>query len=371
MSAAQGNERRAKESVYINWAKTAQFAARFNLANSGMRHYKLADLPAELSEIELSGASIYGYQPLQDALARKSETTPDCIVAANGTSMANHLAMATLVNPGDEVLIEQPAYEPLLAAANYLGAQVRRFARPSANHFQLDAAEVERALTPRTRLIVVTNLHNPSNSLAGDDTLREIGESAKRVGARVLVDEVYLDSAFDAAPRSAFRHGEHFVVTSSLTKAYGLSGLRCGWVVAAPQLAQKMWRLNDLFGVMQPHPSERLSVVALAHLEEIAASSRALLAANRPVFNEFLAARDDLESPLSEHGTVSFPRMTAGDPDHLCALLAEKYETSLVPGRFFEEPRHFRVGLALEPELFREGLARLGAALDELKAKRV
>jgi aspartate/methionine/tyrosine aminotransferase len=366
MSAAQ-TEGRATGSVYINWAKTAQSAARYNLANSGMRNYKLADLPVQLSDIELNGPSCYGYPPLQEALARKAGVAAECVVAANGTSMANHLAMAALVGPGDEVLIEQPAYEALLATASYLGARVGRFARPANNYFRLDAAEVGRAITPRTKLVVVTNLHNPSNSLADDDCLREIGELAARVGARVLVDEVYLDSAFDAAPRSSFRSGENFVVTSSLTKAYGLSGLRCGWVVAAPELARRMWRLTDLFGVLQPHPAERLSVVALAHLEEIAASSRALLATNRALFNEFLAAREDLEAPPSAHGTVSFPRMLAGDPDSLCALLAEKYETSLVPGRFFEEPRHFRVGLALEPENFKEALARLGAALDELK----
>ncbi|MDT7604178.1 MAG: hypothetical protein QOF61_2175 [Acidobacteriota bacterium] len=367
MSAAQ-EQGRVMGSVYINWAKTAQSASRYNLANSGMRHYKLADLPVELSDIELSGASFYGYPPLQEALARKGSTTPDCIVAANGTSMANHLAFAALINPGDEVLIEQPAYEPLLATAAYLGAQIRRFARPAAKQFRLDAAEVERAITPRTKLIIITNLHNPSNALADDATLSEIGEMARGVGARVLVDEVYLDAAFDAAPRSSFHLGEHFVVTSSLTKAYGLSGLRCGWIVAAPELAQRMWRLNDIFGVMQPHPAERLSVVALANLDGVAASSRALLAENRPLFNEFLAARaGDLEAPPSEHGTVSFPRLLVGDPDRLCALLAEKYETSLVPGRFFEEPQHFRVGLALEPEIFREGLSRLGSALDELK----
>ncbi|HVG29533.1 MAG TPA: pyridoxal phosphate-dependent aminotransferase [Pyrinomonadaceae bacterium] len=366
MSAAQTGGRVAG-SVYINWAKTAQSAARYNLANSGMRNYRLADLPVRLSDIELTGASFYGYPPLQDALARKAGVAAECVVAANGTSMANHLAMAALIGPGDEVLIEQPAYEPLLAAASYLGARVRRFARPSQNHFRLDAGEVERAITPDTKLVVVTNLHNPSNSLADDATLGEIGEAAKAVGARVLVDEVYLDSAFDAAPRSSFHLGENFVVTSSLTKAYGLSGLRCGWIVAAPELAQRMWRLTDLFGVVQPHATERLSVVALEHLDEIAASSRALLARNRALFNEFLAAREDLEVPPSEHGTVSFPRLVAGDPDRLCALLAQRYETSLVPGRFFEEPQHFRVGLALEPDDFKEGLSRLGAALDELK----
>jgi aspartate/methionine/tyrosine aminotransferase len=367
MSAAQ-TDGRASGSVYINWAKTAQSAARYNLANSGMRNYKLSDLPVQLSDIELNGPSFYGYPPLQDALARKAGVAAECVVAANGTSMANHLALAASISPGDEVLIEQPAYEALLATASYLGARVSRFARPSQNYFRLDAGEVERAITPQTKLVVVTNLHNPSNSLADDATLREIGEIAKRVGARVLVDEVYLDSAFDAAPRSSFRLGDNFVVTSSLTKAYGLSGLRCGWVVAEPELAQRMWRLTDLFGVLQPHATELLSVIALDHLDEIGASSRALLASNRALFNEFLAAREDIDAPPSAHGTVSFPRLVAGDPERLCALLAEKYETSLVPGKFFEEPQHFRVGLALEPEDFKEGLARLGAALDELKA---
>jgi aspartate/methionine/tyrosine aminotransferase len=367
MSATQEGQQRVKGSAYIHWAKTHQAGARFNLANSGMRNYNLADLPVQFSELELTGTSFYGYAPLQQALARKCGTTPDCVVAANGTSMANHLALATLVEPGDEVLIEQPAYEPLLAIANYLGARVRRFARPAEKGFALDASEVERAITPRTRLVIVTNLHNPSNALASDDRLREIGEIAQRVGARVLVDEVYLDSAFDAAPRTSFLLGEQFVVTSSLTKAYGLSGLRCGWILAAPALAQQMWRLNDIFGIMQPHVSEQLSVVALAHLEEIAASSRALLQTNRALFNQFLASRDDIEGPPSVHGTVSFPRLLTGDPEKLCALLAEKYETSLVPGSCFEEPRHFRIGLALEPADFREGLARLGSALDELK----
>lgn len=366
MSAPQEGRARAKASAYMHWAKTHQAGVRYNLASSGMRNFRLADLPVELSDLELTGESFYGYLPLQDALARKCETTPDCVVAANGTSMANHLAMATLIEPGDEVLIEQPAYEPLLAVADYLGARVRRFARPAEKQFRLEAEEVARAITPQTRLVVVTNLHNPSNALADDRTLSEIGEIARRVGARVLVDEVYLDSAFDAAPRSSHHLGEQFVVTSSLTKTYGLSGLRCGWILAAPALAKQMWRLNDIFGALQPHASELLSVVALAHLDEIAASSRALLKTNRALFNEFLAARDDLDAPPSAHGTVSFPRLLTGQPETLCALLAERYETSLVPGSCFEEPEHFRIGLALEPDVFREGLSRLDAALDEL-----
>ena len=361
-------QQRVMSSAYMHWAKTHS-QAPFNLATSGVRPYPLERLRVSLSDLELSGTSAYGYPPLQEAIAAKCGVTTDAVVAANGTSMANFLALAALLAPGDEVLVEQPTYELILSAALYLGAEVKRFARPSEHGFHLDPSEVERAITPRTRLVVVTNLHNPSNAYAGDEVLKQIGDTAARVGARVLVDEVYLDAACARAPRTAFHLGEHFISTSSLTKVYGLSGLRCGWILAAPALAERMWRLNDLFGVAQPHAAERLSCIAFARLHEIAADARALLAQNRALANDFLATRDDLETfPITE-GMISFPRLLTGSVDALCALLREKYETSLVPGRFFEMPGHFRLSIGGDTEMLRGGLERLGAALDEFRGR--
>ena len=148
---------RVLSSEYMHWAKTVHARARFNLANSGMRPFPVERLPGALAEVELSGPSYYGYAPLQEAIARKEGVAPDCVVAANGTSMANHLALAALLAPGDEVLIERPAYELLVSTARYLGADVRQFARKAEDGFRLDASEVSRAITPRTRLVVVTN----------------------------------------------------------------------------------------------------------------------------------------------------------------------------------------------------------------------
>src|SRR6185503_10806304 len=127
--------------------------------------------------------------------------------------------------------------------------------------FLIDVREIEKAISPRTRLIVLTNMHNPTSTLADNGTLNGIGEIARDARARVLVDEVYLEAMFDHAPRSSFHLGNQFVATGSLTKAYGLSGLRAGWVLAEAPLAEKMWRLNDIFGVIPAHPAERLSVV--------------------------------------------------------------------------------------------------------------
>jgi aspartate/methionine/tyrosine aminotransferase len=358
---------RVMSSTYMQWAKTRQ-GARFNLATSGLVTYPLSGLPVKLDDLApLARGAGYGYPPLQEAVAAHCGVSSANVVAADGTSMANYLAMAAIVEPGDEVLVEHPTYELLLAALGNLQAVVRRFPRRPETGFALDPAEIERAVTPRTRLIVITNLHNPSSAFADAAALRAVGEIAKRVGARVLVDEVYLEAAFEIAPRSAFHLGPEFVITNSLTKVYGLSGLRCGWVLAEPELARRMWLLNDLFGVNQAHPAERLSVIALQNFEKVRSWSRALLDRNRQVLNQFLATRKDLEVRPLQFGTVVFPRLLTGSVDRFCELFREKFDGTVVPGSFFEMPDHMRMGIGGEPDAVAASLQRLGEALDEFR----
>jgi aspartate/methionine/tyrosine aminotransferase len=359
---------RVMSSAYMRWAKTHS-QARFNLASSGLEPFPLAKLPVKIDNLELTGPSFYGYEPLQKALAKKCGVSPDCVVAATGTSMANHLAMAAALKPGDEALIEQPTYELLVSTAQYLGAEVKRFTRSFEDGFRLDPNEVARAASKRTRLIILTNLHNPSSALVRNEALKQLGKIAREVGARVLVDEVYLNALFDDAPPTAFHLGDEFITTNSLTKVYGLSGLRCGWVLAEPALAKKLWYLNDLFGVIPAHAAERLSCIALEHLDEIAAHARHLLETNRRLLNAFFNARDDLDWMPLEFGTVAFPRLKNGSVDAFCALLLEKYETSIVPGKFFDMPQHFRIGIGCETAMLAEALARLGKALFDISAR--
>jgi aspartate/methionine/tyrosine aminotransferase len=350
----------------MHWSKT-QSAARFNLALSGVAHLPWPELPVRLEDLDCNGPSAYGYAPLQQALARKCGVAPECVCAATGVSLANHLALAAALEPGDEVLIEQPAYELLVSTASFLGLKIKRFQRRFEDGFQLDLGRLEQEVSARTRMIVLTNLHNPSSVLLDDTTLRGVGAIARRAGAMVLVDEVYLDAAFERAPSSAFLLGDEFITTNSLTKVYGLSGLRCGWVLARPELVERMWRLQDLFGVIPAHPAERLSVLALAHLDRIRARYQALLAANRRLLEAFLDSRSDLRAVPTESGTTVFPRVLAGRVEELCHLLRHKYETTVVPGRFFDMPDHIRIGICGETASVAGGLERLGAALDELQ----
>ena len=349
-------------SSYMHWAKTRS-VAKYNLATSGLGNVKLRELRVSLDDLEITEGG-YGFQPLIELIATRYRVASEEVVTAAGTTFANHLAMAALIKPGDEVLFEHPAYEPMLALARYLGADVKRFSRRFEDQFQIVPEELERLVTPKTRLIVVTNLHNPSGVLIDDARMKRIGEIARRVGARVLVDEVYMETLFEEPPRTSFHLGEEFVVTSSLTKAFGLSGLRCGWILAQRELAKRMWLLNDLFASTAVHAGERLSVVAMQQLEGIGAHAKQLLDRNRQILNEFLDTRDDLEVVRPEFGTVMFPRVRHGTSEKLCDLLREKYETSVVPGMFFEMPAHFRLGIAVTTDVLEEGLHRLGLALN-------
>jgi aspartate/methionine/tyrosine aminotransferase len=356
--------RGAMQSDYMHWFKV-QKPVRINLSSSEVPHFRLDRLPLDIGELDLDGASHPRYAPLRERIGKRHGVGTECVVAANGTSMANFLAMAALIAPGDEVIFERPAYEPMLSSARFLAADIKWVERQADNSFRLDVDQLENAVSGRTRLIVITNLHNPSGALTSEDDLRAIGAIADRCGAHVLVDEVYLDSA--VPPRRSSAHlGQQFVVTSSLTKVYGLSGLRCGWILAEPALAERMWRLNDLFGVNQPHQSEMLSCLAFDRLEQVAAGNAVRLAVNRAIFNDFVAARSDIDCMVAEHGITVFPHWSGGDTEPLHDLLRSKYETAIVPGRWFDMPSHFRLGLGGDTEIIKEGLARLSAALDEL-----
>jgi aspartate/methionine/tyrosine aminotransferase len=345
---------------YMPWAKLHS-QAKYNLATSGVAHWKLRDLPIKIDDLEISGPSYYGFEPLQNALAKHCGVPSNRIVAATGTSMANYLAMASVLKPGDEVLIEHPTYELIVDVALQIGAQIRRFKR-SPDAFSVDLRSIKDALSPATKLIVVSNLHNPSSALLDEPTLKELGS----LGVRVMVDEVYLDAAFEQNPVSAALLGDQFIVTSSLTKVYGLSGLRCGWILAEPELTEQMWQLNDKFGNIPAHMAELASVIALGELPRIAKTVRARLDANRHVLWKFLDSRQDLEVFRPPFGTIVFPRLKKSNVDRMCDLLRTKYETTVVPGRFFDMPDHFRIGIGGDLEPLEEGLRRLGLALDEL-----
>ena len=357
---------RVRQSDYMYFAKF-QSGARFNLASSGVADCTLADIGPDIGDLALHGPNADGYGPLIEAIAGRFGVAAECVVMpGGGCSFANHLAMAALISPGDEVLIEEPTYELMVSTLGYLQANIVRLPRRAENAWALHADEIAGRITERTRLVVLTNLHNPSSTLTDPATIEAIAASAARVGAHVLIDEVYLELMFrDGIAQTAVRPDGNIIVTSSLTKAYGLSGLRCCWILAPPDMAKQMRRLNDLYGVAPPHIAERLSVVALNQLEALRTRANRMLDENRAAYREILGGHPGLEQTIWDQGTTVFPRLTWSDGDRMFELLTSEFETSVVPGRFFGRPEHVRIGLGGDPVDTREGLQRFRAALDQ------
>jgi aspartate/methionine/tyrosine aminotransferase len=339
-------------------------AAKYNLATSGVADCSLADIGARFEDFELHGANPYGWPALDEAIAARFGIDAEHVVTAAGASFANHQAMAALVEPGDEVIVEDPTYQLMAEALGYLQAHLKRVPRRLEERFALDIERVRETITSKTRLIVLTNLHNPSSRLDSDSVIAGIAAAADRVGALVLVDEVYRELIADnGRVATSFRPEGNIIITSSLTKAYGLSGLRCGWILAPAPLAERMRRLDDLYAARGPFLTQKLALIAIGRLDILRARALAMINPNRAAYRALLGNHPALEQAIFDHGTTIFPRLRQGDGDILLKRLQGQFETSVVPGRYFGRPQHFRVGLAGDTTMTRKGLERLAEAL--------
>ncbi len=349
---------------YLEWAHLKP-AVKYNLAMSGVESITPDELEFSWEGIRFSGPNQYGYVPLLEAIAKHHGVRPSNVVTASGTSMANFLAIASILDRGDEVIIEKPCYGPLLDLPVALGARVKRLPRAFRDGFQIDLAELRRLASRKTKLIILSNLHNPSGVQIPQKTLEEIGEIAKACKSRVLVDEVYLDFLFENTPPTSLKIDKHFVVTSSLTKVYGLDGLRCGWILCEEKLARRIWCVRDYVDVNGPFPAEEIARRLLGRLPEILAKTRRTVTSNFPVIESFIESRRELSWVPPAGGIICFPRhRRAAALDRLHKTLVRDYGTLVVPGRFFESRAHFRLGFGLPREPLRDALDNLGKALD-------
>jgi hypothetical protein len=352
-----------KGSVYMRWAKD-HATARYNLANSGLLACSTEDLVLEPGDVQVNGPNRDGFPPLLEAIGREYGVPAEQVVAAPGCSGANFLAFAALIETGDEVLIEQPTYEPLLAALSFLGARVRRFERRFEGGYRLDLDEIRSLVTDRVRLVVLANPHNPSGVLLPPEEIAELGRLAERAGAFVLVDEVYRDVWFEEAPPSHVHLGPHFLATSSLTKSYGLSGLRCGWILCAPEVADRLRRTKDLMESVDSVPSDTLALAAFRQLPRLIERSRAIMEPNIAQVRSFLADHEEwLDCVVPPRSMTVFPRLKREQDSEPLHDWLRGRETSIVPGKFFESPRHFRLGFAVAPEDVAMGLRHLSEGL--------
>jgi len=354
-----------KPITYLEWAKL-QSQARINLSRSGVPDLKLRDLPLslELTDLEISGRNPYGFPPLLEAIAERYQAEPDNVILTQGASQAIFIIGAGLIEPGDKVIVEKPAYEPLLAVPGFFRAEILRLERRFENRFEIDPDDFRRLLGTGVRLVMITNLHNPSGVWLSRKQIEELAREAERAGAYLFVDEIYLEFMSQEAAQTCFGLSDRLIVASSLTKVYGLGGLRCGWILAPKEIAPLLRSLLDYIVVEGAFISERLASLIFPHLDELREKNRSWIEENRKLLRVFMARQDKLSWVEPDGGVVCFPRLKEGrSGDEFSRFLKEKAEISVVPGSFFEADNHFRLGYAVMPEILASALETIDSLL--------
>jgi len=361
---------------YLAWARQVDVrAGRYNLFGSAVR---------EPGELLMAGLQACGWPALQERAGQASSwghpriinaiqqhySVPDAgsILLTSGASMAFVLAALALVEPGRHALVESPVYQPFRTVLARRGARVSPFPRDVASG-QPDLAALEALIRPDTRLIALTNLHNPTGALLDDTTLGRIAAIAGHYGTTVVVDEVFHDLAPDAPDisRTAALAADNIVSISSLSKAYGLGRLRVGWMIAAPPIMARLREVHVTFDNSLSSLDQAAASVVFDDLPRYRRHGQEAAAANRPAILRFaaeMAAAGRLEGPVPQHGCVWFPRLCGvTDSSPFAAHLLERYSVIVVPGHFFDAPGHIRLGFGGDPTVVSAGLARLAEAL--------
>lgn len=345
----------------------------FSLSQSPTLGDFLPDLDPTLP-LDWNGKSFQGLPTLRAAVLAQAGLThlsPDNVLITAGAAEANYLAVMQLVQPGDHIVIETPGWPQAAVLGQAIGADITRIHRSEADGWQLPLQALSDAVTPRTRLIFLTNPNNPTGALMSADDLAQVVRIADRVGAWLLVDEVYAGLEWQGTrPPSVAGLYPRGITTGSVSKALGLQGLRTGWMITQDRamimdaviLRENSSEIMNILG-------EVIAEVALRpdRLAAALARARADAITNLDRLDRFIAAQPRLSWVRPQAGLIGLARL-AGDTDaetFARRLLAPPYRTFLLPGTAYDEPAHIRLGVGGGASVNLDlGLSRLAALLD-------
>ncbi len=362
---------------------------RYDLSESGVEPLTLGETLAltgrDLSTLRLGYADGRGREATRAAVAAihpggaaaegssaASPPDPDEVLVTTGTSEANFLAVTTLVERGDEVVVVLPNYMQVHGLARGLGASVREVWLREDEGWRLDHDRLASAVTSRTKLICVCTPNNPTGQILSAADLDAIARLADRAGAWILSDEVYRGTEHDGVESaSMWGRCERVVVSGGLSKAYGLPGLRIGWIVAPRERIEAAWAQKDYTTIATATISEALAEAALGCRDALLARTRKLLVERWPALEAWAAAHGGkLQWTRPRAGAICFFGYSYDvDSWPFVERLIRERGTMVVPGSQLLSERHLRIGYAGSPALLRGGLAEIDAALASLPSE--
>jgi len=359
------------------WQSAWENRVKINLSESGVHPLSIDELLAlsggdtrALGRLPLGYSQSNGTDELRAAIAALYPgATADQVLVTVGSAEANFVICWTLIEPGDQVAVQVPTYMQTWGLAQNFGARVATFALHADRQWEPDPDEIRRAIPSGTKLVVVTNPNNPTGHSLSRDARALIVERAHAAGAWLLADEVYQGAEHNGQTTTSFWGSyDRVLVSNGLSKAYGLPGLRVGWVVGPGDMIERLWRRHD-YTVIGPTPmSDFLGREALRAREKILARTRGILNRNYPVMNAWLRQFGGLfEWRNPEAGAICFVRYRhTADAVDLVERIRARHSILLVPGEHFGLPHHLRFGFGNERGELERALAELEEPFREM-----
>jgi aspartate/methionine/tyrosine aminotransferase len=351
----------------------------WNLSESGvqpLRVRELADTDALRDAVlaqELGYPQTNGTLALRGAIAALyAGATVDHIQVTNGGSEANCVVLMHLVEPGDEIVVMTPTYMQAPGLARALGATVRPWplvltGRGDSARWRADVAQLGALVTANTRAILMCNPNNPTAACVDAPALEEIAGVAERTGTWIVSDEIYrgAEREADETP-TMWGRTDRVIVTSGLSKAYGLPGLRIGWVAGPPDVVDALWGVHDYTTIAPGAINDRLAATALApeRRARLLARTRAIIRANYPIVRGWAERLGFTHAP-PEAGAICWVRYDGGvNSTALVTGLRDTHGVLLVPGDHFGMDGYLRVGFGSDPDHLTNALNRAGEFLE-------
>ena len=354
----------------------------YDMSESGIRAVTLREMMGlgfdleEMLDTPLGYSQSNGTVALRERLAALYPgATVDHIEVTNGTSEANYLLALSQLSPGDTFALEVPNYMQLWGVPRSAGAKVEIFhLRPHrATGWRIDWEEFDRAVKPGTRLVYITNPNNPTGSVLSRSDMQRIVDVCEKAGAYLIADEVYQGAEL-AGPLTPSFWGmsDRVIVTSGLSKAYGIPGVRIGWIVAPPEVVAHCWMQHDYLTIGPNKLSDALARVAVEQgvRDHLYGRTRAILSQNQPVVDDWIAGYGDFLTFIRPAAAaMAFLKYSSEEPSEVVAeWLRANQSTLVVPGSHLGMEGYLRLWTGGKPEYLREGLRRVGVGLDALRS---
>ncbi|MDQ2912291.1 MAG: aminotransferase class I/II-fold pyridoxal phosphate-dependent enzyme [Chloroflexota bacterium] len=342
----------------------------YDLSESGVEALTLDEItrdPKELMKTKLGYAEGVGREATRALIAGiHPGHAADDVMITTGTSEANFLALASLVNPGDEVVVVMPNYMQVHGIATALGARVREVWLREERAWTIDLDALAAAVNARTRVICICQPNNPTGQILSQAEVQSIVRIADQHGAWILADEVYRGAERSAEESPSFSgRGERALVTGGLSKVYGLPGLRVGWIVASRERIVAALEIKDYTTIAPATLSETLAEVALERRKQLLERARYLINERWPLLEDWAAAHSRVLhwTPPAAGAICFFSYQYPIDSMTMVDRLIREYSTMIVPGIHFRAERHLRIGFGMPSRVLHSGLAAIDRLL--------